>query len=200
MSFSSYNGYKLNSHLTCFPWGAQLVEHCTSIAEIMGSNPSGASEFFLGFLCNCLSDFITARITFTCSFMLLFTKREIVQWMRPLTGQCLVMLVQLHVWLLLHDGNFLDLHPKFTCYLITNFRMLFLIMELISLVDGIKFLLISSWHFCTVSFIHALIFLLINFNVNLGFEIVKILFGISEILHTECTLWLVRELIWGLVM
>ena len=57
----SYNGYKLNSHLTCFQWGfiAQLVEHCTGIVEDMGPNPVGASEFFLGFICNCLSYFIT---------------------------------------------------------------------------------------------------------------------------------------------
>ena len=30
----------------------------------MDSNPVGASELFLGFICNCLSYFITARITF----------------------------------------------------------------------------------------------------------------------------------------
>ena len=56
-SFSSYNGYKLNSHLTCFQWGfiAQSVERRTGIAEVMGFNLIGASEFFLGFLCNCLS-------------------------------------------------------------------------------------------------------------------------------------------------
>ena len=35
---------------------AQLVEHCTGITEatVMGSNPVGASEFFLGFICNCI--------------------------------------------------------------------------------------------------------------------------------------------------
>ena len=33
--------------------------------EVMGLNPVGASEFFLGFLCNCLSYFTTAKITFT---------------------------------------------------------------------------------------------------------------------------------------
>ena len=67
-SFSSCNRYKLNSNLTCFQWGfiAQSVEHRTSIAEVMGSNPVGASEFFLDFICNCLSYFITARFTFTC--------------------------------------------------------------------------------------------------------------------------------------
>ena len=56
-SFSSYNDYKLNLYLTCFQWGfiAQLVEHRTGITEVMGSNPIGASEFFLGFICNCLS-------------------------------------------------------------------------------------------------------------------------------------------------
>ena len=41
ISLSLYNGYKLNSHLTCFQRGfiAQLVEHRTGIAEVMGSNP-----------------------------------------------------------------------------------------------------------------------------------------------------------------
>ena len=40
------------------------------IAEVMGSNPAvEASEFFLGFLCNCY--FITARITFTIIISLL---------------------------------------------------------------------------------------------------------------------------------
>ena len=45
---------KLNSHLTCFQRGFIA----TSMAEVLGSNPVGASEFF---------HFITARITFTCS-------------------------------------------------------------------------------------------------------------------------------------
>ena len=56
-SFSSYNDYKLNLYLTCFQWGfiAQLVEHRTGITEVMGSNPIGASEFFLGFICNWLN-------------------------------------------------------------------------------------------------------------------------------------------------
>ena len=31
---------------------AQLVEHRNGIAEVMGSNPVGASEFFLGFISN----------------------------------------------------------------------------------------------------------------------------------------------------
>ena len=67
MSFSSYNGYKLNLHMTCFLRGfiAHLVEHHTGIVEIMGSNPVGDSEFFLSFICNCLSFFTTVRITFT---------------------------------------------------------------------------------------------------------------------------------------
>ena len=56
--------------MTCFQRGfiAQLVKHRTGIAEVMGSNPVGASEFFLGFICNCLSDFITVKISFTCKF------------------------------------------------------------------------------------------------------------------------------------
>ena len=49
---SAHNGYKLNSHLTCFQRGfiAQLVEHRTGIVEIMGSNPVGleALGFFSG--------------------------------------------------------------------------------------------------------------------------------------------------------
>ena len=57
-------GYKLNLHLACFQRGfvAQLViKHCTGIAEVMGLNPVGTSEFFLGF--------ITVRITFTSFFI-----------------------------------------------------------------------------------------------------------------------------------
>ena len=43
---------------------AQLVEHRTGIAEVMGSNPIEA--FFVDFLCNCFSCFITVKITVTC--------------------------------------------------------------------------------------------------------------------------------------
>ena len=65
MSFSSYNGYELSLHLTCFQRGfiAQLVEHCTGVTEVMGLNSVGVSEFFLNFICNCLSYFITVRIS-----------------------------------------------------------------------------------------------------------------------------------------
>ena len=62
-SFSSHNRYTvLNSCLTCFKQGfiAQSVEHCTGIT---GLHRIGASEFWGGFICNCLSYFITARIT-----------------------------------------------------------------------------------------------------------------------------------------
>ena len=34
---------------------AQLVEHCTGIAEVMGSNPFQAWLFFTLSFCNCLS-------------------------------------------------------------------------------------------------------------------------------------------------
>ena len=66
-SFSSYNGYKLNSQLTYYRQGfiAQSVEHRTGIVEVMGSNPVEASELFLGFICNCLSYSITANISST---------------------------------------------------------------------------------------------------------------------------------------
>ena len=61
-SFSSYNGYKLNSHLTGFQRGftAQLVEHRTGITEVMVSNPVQDSDFVLDFL----SCFTTAKIVF----------------------------------------------------------------------------------------------------------------------------------------
>ena len=36
-------------------------------------NPAGASEYFLGFLCHCLSSFTTAKITFTCIELLKLT-------------------------------------------------------------------------------------------------------------------------------
>ena len=81
LSFASYKGYKLNSLLTCYERGfiAQLVEHRTGIAEVMGSNPVGASECFLGFICNCLSYFTIAKITFTsktCTVFLFLKSRQ----------------------------------------------------------------------------------------------------------------------------
>ena len=64
--------------LACNLWTrifiAQSVEHHTGIAEVMGSNPIGASEFFLGFICNCLSYFTTAKISFTPKNLVNFTK------------------------------------------------------------------------------------------------------------------------------
>ena len=58
-------------YLTCFWRGfiAQLVEHRTGIAEVMSSNPIEASDFFLGFICNCLSYFTTAKISFILLFI-----------------------------------------------------------------------------------------------------------------------------------
>ena len=53
--------------ITCSGRGfiAQLVDHRTGIAEVMGSNPVGASQFFLGFICICLSYITTVKISFT---------------------------------------------------------------------------------------------------------------------------------------
>ena len=68
-TFSSYNGYKLNSHLTCFRRGfiAQLVEHRTCTGGGHGFESRWSVRIFWGgFICNCLSYFITVRITFTC--------------------------------------------------------------------------------------------------------------------------------------
>ena len=50
ISFSSYNGYKLNLLLTCFQLGfiAQLVGHHTAVVEVTDSNPVEASECFSG--------------------------------------------------------------------------------------------------------------------------------------------------------
>ena len=42
------------------------TEHCTGTVDVMGSNSIEVSEFFPGFICNCLSYYITARITFAC--------------------------------------------------------------------------------------------------------------------------------------
>ena len=52
---------------------AQSVEQRTGIAEVMGSNLVEASDFFLGFLCNCLSYFTTAKITFTSITCIVYT-------------------------------------------------------------------------------------------------------------------------------
>ena len=41
---------------------AQLVEHCTGIAEVLGSNPVQAWIFFRLSFRNCLSCVVTARI------------------------------------------------------------------------------------------------------------------------------------------
>ena len=49
---------------------AQSVEHCTGIAEVMGSNPVGASDFFLGFICNCLSNTSQLRISLSLLFFI----------------------------------------------------------------------------------------------------------------------------------
>ena len=49
---------------------AQLVEHRTDIAEVMGSNPFQVSDIFLGFPCNCFSCLITPKITFTRQYSL----------------------------------------------------------------------------------------------------------------------------------
>ena len=52
---------------------AQSVKHRIGIAEVMGLNPLGASEFFLGYICNCLSYFKTAKISFISILYLQFT-------------------------------------------------------------------------------------------------------------------------------
>ena len=53
------------------PFIAQLVEHQTGITEVMGSNPvAKASDFFLGFLCNCLSCFTTANLYLQFMYMI----------------------------------------------------------------------------------------------------------------------------------
>ena len=65
------HGYITNSQYDQLPDGliAQLVEYCTGIAEVMGSNPVQAWIFFRLSFRNCSSCVVTARI------FLLFEKR-----------------------------------------------------------------------------------------------------------------------------
>ena len=58
------HGYITNSQYDQLPVGLipQLVEHCTGIAEVMGSNPVQAWIFFRLSFRNCLSCVLTARI------------------------------------------------------------------------------------------------------------------------------------------
>ena len=55
--FFTFYGYITNSQSGHFPVGliAQLVEHCTGVAEVMGSNPVEAWFFFRLKFHNCLS-------------------------------------------------------------------------------------------------------------------------------------------------
>ena len=72
--------YQYFSYQTCSLGGfiAQSVEHRTGIAEVMGSTPLKPQNFFLGFVCNCLSsDFTTANITFSSILQLLTQKKGI---------------------------------------------------------------------------------------------------------------------------
>ena len=62
--FTPHGRHGLNK-LTSLPmcgFIAQLVEHCTSIAEVMGSNPVEALVFFRLLLSNCLNGKFTAMI------------------------------------------------------------------------------------------------------------------------------------------
>ena len=78
-SLSSHhlNGYITNSHNDQLPVGsiAQLVEHCTGIAEVMGSNPVQAWIFFRLSFRNCLScvyncdDHLLIQNYFCCIWM-----------------------------------------------------------------------------------------------------------------------------------
>ena len=58
------HGYITNSQYDQLPVGliAQLVEHCTDIGEVKGSNPVQARIFFRLTFRNCLSCVLTARI------------------------------------------------------------------------------------------------------------------------------------------
>ena len=48
-----------------------FFKHPTSIAEVMGWNPLGASQCFLGFIRNCFSYFTAANISFTSMWLLI---------------------------------------------------------------------------------------------------------------------------------
>ena len=99
----SYNGYKLNSHLTCFRLGfmAQSVEHCASIVEVMGSNPVGASEFVSGlylFLHNCKDLFHLYSLSAVHSYDLYHTHFMSISEMAKEACQYLF-LIYIIVWL-----------------------------------------------------------------------------------------------------
>ena len=55
----------------CFYLNMCLLTHPTSIAEVMGWNPAGTSECFLGFIRNCFSYFTAANISFTSLWLLI---------------------------------------------------------------------------------------------------------------------------------
>ena len=59
--FTLYNNTIYNIHYTHMHYTLYIIQqYC-----IPGSNPFGASEFVLGFICNCSSYFTTAKISFT---------------------------------------------------------------------------------------------------------------------------------------
>ena len=70
------HGYITNSQYDQLPVGliAQLVEHCTGIAEVMGSNPVQAWIFFRLSFRNCLSCVVTARIFLLFEIIYIYIK------------------------------------------------------------------------------------------------------------------------------
>ena len=61
-----YDLYHIHGLILSYTAGINWIHPWPAFhAEAMGSNPIEASEYFLGFLFNCFSCFITVRITFT---------------------------------------------------------------------------------------------------------------------------------------
>ena len=78
-SFSSYNGYKLNSYLTCFRWVfiAQLVEHIASVSrrswvriQLEPKNVFWAIFVLLKLLHNCFTRSLSL-LFFICSSLII---------------------------------------------------------------------------------------------------------------------------------
>ena len=110
-------GYITNSQYDQPPVGliAQLVEHCTGIAEVMGSNPVQAWIFFRLSFRNFLSCVVTARI------FLLFDLSSAVQIYVSyiyihLTQFCLVLVKGLSIEKVWAKSNF-ELCPRFDDYI-----------------------------------------------------------------------------------
>ena len=157
------HGYITNSQYDQLPVGliAQLVEHCSGIAEVMGSNPIQAWIFFRLSFRNCLSCVVTARI------FLLFDLSSAVQnicfiylhlFIHPLRVFYELTIWPAPSWLDSSVGRALRLHRRgngFESWSLTFLQAFFLqLLKLHKLLGGSFFYLIFHLQFKYVSYIH----------------------------------------------